>query len=427
MEKAMAVYNPFPWQVAPWRDKSPILLLTGSKNGGKSHLAAEKIHGYLLKYPGSTASLYRKAHEFAVKSIVPMMQFVIGNDDRIKYINGVFVYDNGSRAYVAGMLDQKQREAARSLRGAKGEPDIAWMEEANAFTRADFEEISANTRGKVAAWQQVILSTNPDMPQHWIYTDLILGNGAKVYYSGVKDNPMASPADFERLDRLTGVQRERLRDGKWVRAEGVVYDEFNPDVHIVDWFQIPDEWDKYRAVDFGYKNPFVCMWWAVDGDGAMYLYREIHEVEKLVEDLTPAIIRLTGSERIIDTVADHDAEDRATMERHGIRTLTANKEVQRGIQEVKSRLSIQNNGRARLYILRGSLVDLDGNKRDDTIGEDGAPISLAGEMTAYAWEKYTDGKPNKEAPHKMFDHHQDPTRYMAMRLVARAQARQYEG
>jgi len=363
-----SAFKPFPWQIAPFRDKSPVLLLTGSKEGGKSRLAFEKAHAYLCKYPGSTATLYRKAHEFASTSIVPMMQFVIGRSRAAKYVNGLFRYENGSRAYVAGMLDRRQREAARSIRGEKGEPDIAVLEEGNAFTRADFEEIFANTRGRVADWQQVIIPTNPDIPEHWIYTDLILGGGASVYYSGLKDNPLATQASFERLDRLTGVQRDRLRDGKWVRAEGVVYDEFDPAVHLVDRFEIPAEWPRYRTIDFGYTNPFVCQWYAVDPDGRMYLYREIHETRKLVEDLTPAIIRLTGGERISASISDHDAEDRATMAKHGINTTAANKEVLRGIQLTKGRLKVAGDGKSRLMILRGSLVNLDGSPRDETTG-----------------------------------------------------------
>lgn len=411
------VFNPYPWQIAPFRDVSPVLLLTGSKQGGKSHLAAEKINGYLQKYPGATATLYRKAHEFAVKSIVPMMQYVIGDERVARYVNGMFQYTNGSRAYVAGMLDERQRQAARSLRGLYGEPDIAWFEEANASTRSDLEEIIANTRGKVGGWQQVILTTNPDMPQHHIYTDLILGGGAKVYYSGLKDNPNATRADFERLDRLTGVQRDRLRDGKWVRAEGVVYDEFDADIHLIDRFEIPVSWNRYRTIDFGYTNPFVCQWWAIDPDSRMYLYREIHEHRKLVEDLTPAIIKLTGKEEYITaSISDHDAEDRATMARHGIATIAANKEVLRGIQLVKGRLKKQGDGKPRMMILRGSLVDLQGVPRDEVTGGEDGPISLQGEMGAYLWAKFSDGKPNKEEPVKMFDHHQDPARYLVMHL-----------
>ncbi len=56
----IAIFAPLPWQVEPWRDKSRVLLLTGSAGGGKSRLAAEKIHGACLKYPGAVWLMMRK-------------------------------------------------------------------------------------------------------------------------------------------------------------------------------------------------------------------------------------------------------------------------------------------------------------------------------------------------------------------------------
>ena len=42
----LAPYRPLPWQVEPWRDKSPVLLLAGPAGTGKSRLAAEKMHAH---------------------------------------------------------------------------------------------------------------------------------------------------------------------------------------------------------------------------------------------------------------------------------------------------------------------------------------------------------------------------------------------
>src|SRR3546814_17004871 len=67
-------------------------------------------------------------------------------------------------------------------------------------------------------------------------------------------------------DLLTGVQRQRLLDGRWVAAEGIIWPEFDPAVHLVDRFDIPDDWTRYWTVDFGYIHTFVAQWWAVDPD-----------------------------------------------------------------------------------------------------------------------------------------------------------------
>ena len=410
-DKILAPYRPLPWQVAPFYDKSPVLLLTGAAGGGKSRVAAEKIHAYCQHYPGSTWLIMRKAREWTGKSIVPFMwKSAMGQDPSIRHniSEGAFYYPNGSVIYSGGMLDDKQREAVRSI-GGDGGLDGAWMEEANAFTRQDFEEILGRVRHTAASWQQIILTTNPDAPTHWIYKDMIQGGGASVYYSRAADNPNNSPLYVENLKKMTGVMKERLVDGKWVQAAGAIYDEFDPAIHMIDADKCPEFVRRFRVVDFGYSNPFVCQWWGMDADGRLYRYREIYVTRKLVEDLTPRIKELSGSEYIEATIADHDAEDRATMSKHGVDTIAALKDVSPGIQAVKARLKVQDDGKPRLYFVRNALVE-----KDSLLVAENKPFCTEDELPGYSWQKYPDGKPDKEQPLKVNDHGCDTTRYLVM-------------
>lgn len=407
--EVIATYNPLPWQVAPWRDKSPVLLLTGSAGGGKSRVAAEKINAYSWKYPGSAWLILRKAREWTGRSIVAFMwNRVMGQDKRIRFnkSEGTFYYPNGSVIYAGGMKDDKQRESVRSI-GGDGGLDGAWFEEANAFSRQDYEEIIGRVRHTAADWQQIILTTNPDSPTHWIYTDLILGNGASVYYSKAADNPNNSPAYLGNLQKMTGTMKQRLVEGKWVQAEGAIYEEFDPAVHMVDAKDCPVFVRRFRAVDFGYTNPFVCQWWGMDADGRLYRYREIYHTGKLVEDLTKDIIELSGEEKFDFTIADHDAEDRATMQKHGITTIPAKKDVSPGIQAVMGRFKKAGDGKPRIYYVRGALVEV-----DPALEAAKLPTCTEEETPGYAWQKTPDGKPNKEQPEKKNDHGQDAERYL---------------
>jgi len=419
MTTVIAPYKPLPWQIKPLADKSQTLLLTGSAGGGKSRCAAEKVNMYCWKYPGSTWLICRKAREWNGHSIIPFMwKTVMGMDKRIKFnvSNGTFLYPNQSMIYSAGMYDERQRQAARSI-GGDGGLDGAWLEEANAFTRQDYEEIIGRVRHTAADWQQIILTTNPDSPTHWIYTDLIQGGGAAVYYSSASDNPNNSAAYINNLQKMTGVLKERLVYGRWVQAEGAIYDEYDPLVHCIDADKVPPFIRRFRVVDFGYTNPFVCQWWGMDADGRLYLYRELYVTQRLVEDLTRQILRLTGDESIEVTVADHDAEDRATMERHGISTTPAYKDVSSGIQAVKSRLAVQPDGKPRLYFVRNALVRV-----DELLEAAKKPFCTEQEITGYAWRKYDDGKPNKEEPVKINDHGMDSMRYIVMYVDGRPDA-----
>src|SRR5688572_22341749 len=143
--KVIGRYEPLPWQVAPWRDTSPVVLLTGSAGGGKSRVAAEKLHGFCLKYPGAMALAARKTRESMVNSTVLVLEKkIIGADPRVRHnqTKSRFEYDNGSILAYGGMKDDAQRQQIRSI-GQDGGLDICWLEEANAFQEADFNEITA--------------------------------------------------------------------------------------------------------------------------------------------------------------------------------------------------------------------------------------------------------------------------------------------
>jgi PBSX family phage terminase large subunit len=406
----IAPYEPLDWQLAPLRDKSLVMLLTGSAGGGKSRLAAEKIHAYCLRYPGATAICLRKAREYASKSVVFALKRVIGDDPSVTYNASelVFRYGNGSIIFIAGMKDEGQQQALRSING-DGSADIIWGEEANALTETDHNELLARLRGTAASWRQIIYTTNPDTPTHWIKQRLMDGGQASVYFSKAKDNPHNPPGYLTILDMLTGPLGLRLRDGKWVQAEGVVYENFDDSIHIITPFPIPADWRRIRVVDFGYTNPFVCQWWAIDGDGRMYLYREIYHTRRTVKVHAGQINALSTGELIEATVADHDAEDRATMAENGIYTIPATKDISRGLQAVGERLKVAGDGKPRLFVFNNALVEI-----DSTLDDGKKPTCTAQEFSGYIWPKTADGKPLKEVPVKENDHGLDALRYAVM-------------
>ena len=109
-------------------------------------------------------------------------------------------------------------------------------------------------------------------------------------------------------------------------------------------------------IDFGYSNPFVCLWIAIDDDGRMYVYREIYHTRRTVKVHAAQINRLSEGERYEFTVADHDAEDRAALLENGIATIAANKAIRPGIEAVQERLKVAGDGKPRLFVLRDSLI-----------------------------------------------------------------------
>lgn len=292
------------------------------------------------------------------------------------------------------------------------------------MTLNDWEQLTGRATGRAgnAPYSQVFGDCNPGPPTHWILTRERLKKFRQLH----EHNPALfdqqtgqmteqGKRSMAALDALTGIRYKRGRKGSWVAAEGQVYETYDPDVHLINPFPIPASWRRYRAIDFGYVNPFVCGWFATDEDGRLYLYREIYMSGRTVKVHSEQIKALTGNERIEFTAADHDAEDRATLHENGISTQAAVKDISRGIQAVEERLKVQPDGRPRLFVFRDALVEADPALYNERPG-DRDPVCTEQEFTSYVWAQGADGRPKKEVPVDAYNHGMDMLRYMVMAL-----------
>lgn len=362
--EALAPYAPLPWQVAPWRDKSLLVLLTGAAGGGKSRLAAEKAHAFCLKYPGAMGLMLRKTRQSMTNSTVLFVdRKIVGGDWRVHHYPSKlrFEYTNGSILAYGGMADEEQREQIRSI-GQDGALDFVWMEEATRFTEEDFNEILARMRGKAAHWRQIVLTTNPDAPNHWIHQRLMQGLQAQVYRSTALDNPHNPPEYIGILRQLTGVQADRLRDGKWVQAEGAVYDnwdianissdaDYNPDWPI-RW-GLDDGYAHGKGVGTDSYHPRVVLLGQVTPQGGLNIFAEYFQTLEVEEKTLDTLL---GSASDPDTypgwpypapeavwIDSSAAQLKARIHARDIVAFGATHEVSEGIKNVR-RLICDGNG-----------------------------------------------------------------------------------
>jgi phage terminase large subunit len=288
-----APFKPLDWQIAPWRDKSPIVLLTGSAGGGKSKIAAEKIHAFMMKYPGSTGLAVRKTRSSMINSTVLFLdRSIIGRDPRVRHYPSYhrFEYWNGSILAYGGMRDEDQREQIRSI-GVEGGLDFIWGEEAVKFTEPDLNELLARLRGTAANWFQAIFTTNPGGPTHPIKKRFIDLKQANVYLSSAKDNPYNPPEYLKILELLTGLEYDRLVLGKWVQAEGLVYAEFDLD-NIVEQDPDPDL-PVELAFDDGWVDPRAVLFIQRSGS-TIHVFDEIYISRELAEVTVDRVVDMMG-------------------------------------------------------------------------------------------------------------------------------------
>jgi len=315
-----------------------------------------------------------------------------------------YAYPNGSEVILAG-LDDVSRIMSSQF-------DVVYVAEATEITEHDLEILVSRLRNNALRdkktgqpWHQVICDCNPCFPSHWLKKRC---DREQMTYieSRHEDNPACTPDYLERLRQLSGVRRKRLYSGLWVAAEGAVYSEWDRNVHLLDCFEILDDWLRIRVIDFGFRDPFVCLWLAVDPESRLYVYRQLYMTGRLVEDHAKDILQLSRHEHISATICDHDAEGRGTLERRGIRTLSASKSILTGIQAVQARLRLSSDGKPRLFVLNDSLVE-----RDPTLLAAKKPTCIEEEFEAYEWAAQMEDQVLKETPIDRDNHALDALRY----------------
>lgn len=396
------------------------VLLCGPAGTGKSRACLEKIDAMCWATEGCRALIVRKtAASLAASGLQTLTNFVINESlaaGHIRFYGGSasepaqYRYANGSRVFISGM-DKAEKVMST-------EYDVIYVQEATELSEIDWQKLTTRLRHGRLSFQQIIADCNPSHPTHWLKRRTDIGI-TRMLHSRHEDNPLyfdeagnytsQGIAYIEGvLDKLTGVEYQRLRKGEWAAAEGMIYTDWDSSAHVVKPFKIPHDWTRYWAVDFGYTNPFVLQFWAEDPDGILYLYREIYHTNRLVEDHARQALSLVKSKgawiepKPNAILCDHDAEGRATLKKElGLSTKKAKKEVKNGIQAVATRLK-----QKRIAIFDDALVE-----RDPHLFNAVKPTCTKEEIPGYVWAETASGE-QKEEPLKVNDHGADAMRYM---------------
>lgn len=430
--------------------RDPEVLMAGPAGTGKSRACLEKLNLMALMNPGMRGLIVRKTlASLGTTAMVTWREHVVPQalaNGEITYYGGSpqeapqYRYANGSVINIGGM-DKPSRIMS-------SEYDVVYVQEATELTVTDWEAITTRLRHGMVSFQQLIADCNPDTPTHWLKARADEGR-TRMFESRHEENPRyfdesgqlttVGASYISKLDALTGVRRDRLRYGRWVAAEGLIYEDWDAAVHLVDPFKPPADWQRWWAVDFGYTNPFVCQMWAEDPDGRLYLYREIYHTKRTVDQHARAILdavskpdprnpadvrsRIWSEPKPRGIICDHDAEGRAVLQREtGIGTRPANKSVTAGIQVVQKRLRRAGDGKPRIFLMRGAVVE-----RDAELAEAKRPTSTVEEIVGYVWDT-GNGKAVKEVPLKQDDHGMDAMRYLcAARDIGVARVRSFNG
>jgi PBSX family phage terminase large subunit len=403
-----------------WRSARREILLCGPAGTGKSRGILQKLHFCSQKYPGARILICRKTrHSITQTAMVTYEKKVLpeGWLDRYVHFNTTeqqYEYVNGSVIAVGG-LDKPSKIMS-------SEWDMIYPQEAIELLEDDWEALTTRLRNGVMPYQQLIGDTNPGPPTHWLKKRCDRG-ATKMLHSRHEDNPSVTKEYLATLDALTGVRKKRLRDGLWAAAEGMVYDEWDPNIHIITMKQlqerkiiIGDQINRFAirrfvaGVDWGYKNPGVIQVYGIDGDGRKYLFREVYQTRRLIGwwvEQAKALHQEFG----IETFFCDPSEPAYIMEFNNadLNAIGATNDIVPGIDTMKQALAVQPDGRPGFCVYEFALQE-----RDQLRDEQNQPIGLENEINEYVYEQDKNGRPVKELPVKLNDHACDAARYVCM-------------
>lgn len=399
--------------------------MDGPAGTGKTRIVLERQHLIQTMYPGARGLILRKYRSSMNETCLQVLdKEVFADKDGRAYQDAPhwaerdqkYIYDNGAEIIVAGMDDPTKVMSSQY--------DWFYWNELIEGKEAEWMAVMSRLRNGRVPYQQAIGDTNPGPPQHWILSREKSGKLLRLPTTH-KDNPVYWNAKKKKWtakgqayvngilrDSLTGTTRDRLYDGRWVSAEGLVYPDFDFNVHVIPKRVLPKNWPRYWIFDFGFIDPFVWIELVENPEtGEIYLTKELYHTELRVDQAAELITQATKGTIPYALICDHDAEDRATLEKClGFLTVPAFKPINIGVDYVKNRMRADN---PRFTNTRGFYIMHDANIRvDDSLKTRHKPTCTEEEFPLYRWdtEKLVLDK-YKDAPIDKNNHGMDAVRY----------------
>lgn len=352
---------------------------------------------------GKTIGSFRRNVLFWLKLMLPALGYKL--DDR-RSENLVVITKNGAENYfyIFGGKDESSQDLIQGLTLAGVFFDeVALMPQS--FVNQATGRCSVEGR---KFW----FNCNPDGPFHWFKTDWIDEAEAKemlYLHFTMDDNLSLAEKIKESYRRLyTGIFYQRYILGLWAMAEGVIYDMFDADRHVVDLQDLKGRLVKgqcYVSVDYGTQNATVFLLWKKGFDGIWYCTREYYYSgrekgrQKTDSEYAEDMIKWLGKSKPRAIIVDPSAASFiAELRKRGFKVLKAKNDVEDGIRVVGTKLNA------------------------DKIKFANVCENTQKEFASYVWDEKASAK-GSDKPVKDHDHAMDAVRYFVYLILANNTAR----
>jgi hypothetical protein len=228
---------------------------------------------------------------------------------------------------------------------------------------------TANPGGAGAWWlKERFIDVAPPNERFWVHSEYIdprtrksvkVKKSLKYIPATVFDNPylMQDQAYVAQLASLPESQKQMMLYGNWDVIENGAFPEFNRRTHVCAPIVIPSHWARFRAIDWGYSSPFCVLWFAVDDESNIWVYREYYGKGIVADEFAREVLKRDNGDYIQQCLIDGSVVSKRgetgpsifeTLQDNGLYCGFADRSPGSrilGRQQVHSRLSLRYNGR----------------------------------------------------------------------------------
>lgn len=269
-----------------WRCKLRYRVVKGSRASKKSTTTALNIIVRMMQYPLANTLVVRQTAATLKDSFYTQLKWAIhrlGVDNywraRVSPLELEYI-PTGQKILFRGLDDPLKITSVTVAKGV-----LCWgvVEEAYEIEEEDFNRLDESLRGDLpdGYFVQWTLIFNPWDSSCWLKSRFFdtPHDNVLAMTTTYKCNEWLSDDDRALFEEMKVTDPERYKvagEGEWGVASGQFFRQWSTSLHVVEPFDIPKGWMRFRSMDWGSARPYAVHWWAVDYDDNLWCYRELY-------------------------------------------------------------------------------------------------------------------------------------------------------
>ena len=238
-------------------------ILEGSVRSGKTFISNLAWILFMLRSPGDTFLMSGESTDSLYRNTIADIIEILGQD-RARYNESakggaqLIITINNKRKICYCRGGSKTNDEGK----IRGITTFGWYADEITLHHKTFVKQALSRMSGEGA--RAIWTTNPDSPYHFIkkeYIDKVKENEYKHWHFTLDDNFSLNEEYKKNIKKAyTGVFYQRFILGLWVLAEGIIYDMFSKEKHIVETVD-RNYTEYYVSIDYGTQNATVFILW----------------------------------------------------------------------------------------------------------------------------------------------------------------------